>query len=90
MSLSLPSVRASRAVVIGAVTAASALVAGCENPRQLAYLNDQMNQAAEAVANIRNNMSGMQSSIDSLTLVVAKQDSTITRLAAATNVQIVK
>ena len=90
MSLSLPSVRASRAVVIGAVTAASALVAGCENPRQLAYLNDQMNQAAEAVANIRNNMSGMQSSIDSLTLVVAKQDSTIARLAAATNVQIVK
>lgn len=90
MSPSLPSVRASRAVVIGAVTVASALVAGCENPRQMAYLNDQMNQAAEAVANIRNNMSGMQSSIDSLTLVVAKQDSTIARLAAATNVQIVK
>ena len=84
------SVRSRHALVIGAITAASAFVAGCDNPRQAAYLNEQMNQAAEAVANIRTNMSGLQLSIDSLTLVVAKQDSTIARLAAATNVQIVK
>jgi hypothetical protein len=42
------------------------------------------------VADIRNTMSGMQDSIDSLRTVVAKQDSTIVKLAAATNVEIVR
>jgi hypothetical protein len=76
-----------RTLLIAAVTL---VPAGCSSPRQLAYLNDQMNQAAAAVADIRNTMSGMQDSIDSLRTVVAKQDSTIVKLAAATNVEIVR
>lgn len=83
MSLSL---RTTCAAVLGAIV----LAAGCSNPRQAAYMNDQMNQAAQAVADIRTNMAGLQSSIDSLALVVAKQDSTIAKLAAVTNVQVVK
>jgi len=76
-----------RLLLIAAVAIAPA---ACSNPRQLAYMNDQMNQAADAVADIRNTMSGMQDSIDSLRTVVAKQDSTIVKLAAATNVEIVR
>ena len=72
------------------VAAVTIVPAACSNPRQLAYLNDQLNQAADAVADIRNTMSGMQDSIDSLRTVVAKQDSTIVKLAAATNVEIVR
>ena len=76
-----------RAFIYFAVLAAAA---GCTNPREIAYLNEQMNQAADAIADVRTTMSNMQSSIDSLTLVVAKQDSTIGRIAIATNVQIIK
>lgn len=72
------------------VAAVAIMPSGCSNPRQLAYINDQLNQAADAVADIRNTMSGMQDSIDSLRTVVARQDSTIVKLAAATNVQIVR
>lgn len=74
-------------IIIGALVIAPA---GCTNPRQLAYVNEQMSQAADAVGEIRVNLSLLQSSIDSLKLVIAKQDSTIARLAAATNVTIVK
>ena len=79
--------RIRRAALLGAL---ATVAAACSNPRQLAYINDQMNQAAQAVADIRVNMSVLQSSIDSLAQVVAKQDSTIAKLAAVTNVQIVK
>jgi hypothetical protein len=82
--------RPRRALVASAVAVLAASAAGCTNPRQMAYLNDQLNQAADAVADIRTNMSIMQSSMDSLRLVVAKQDSIIAKIAAVTNVQIIK
>ena len=50
----------------------------------------QGNDRHSAVADIRANLAQMQSTIDSLTLVVAKQDSSIAKLAVATNVQIIK
>ena len=85
-----PSSRTRRAAILATVLASGGAIAACSNPRQAAYLNDQMNQAADAIADVRTNMSILQSSIDSLKLVAARQDSTIARLAAATNVQIVK
>ena len=81
------SFRARLAVLCGATVA---LAGGCSNPRQAAYINDQMTQAADAIADIRTNMAGLQSSIDSLRTIVAKQDSTIVKLAVATNVQVVR
>jgi len=85
-----PTFRSRRAAVVAGAFALVAVASACSNPRQAAYLNDQMNQAAEAVADIRTSMSVLQSSIDSLRMVVAKQDSTIAKIAAATNVQISK
>ncbi|MBM4194649.1 MAG: hypothetical protein FJ202_09775 [Gemmatimonadetes bacterium] len=79
--------RAARIAVLGGVTAAAS---GCMNPQALADIHEQLTQAADAVNDIRINMDVMRNTIDSLTIVVAKQDSTITRLATATNVQVVK
>ena len=90
MSRSAPAPRAPRIRTVFVIGALVLAPAGCANPRQLAYLNDQMNQAADAVGEIRVNLSILQSSIDSLKLVVARQDSTIAKIAAVTNVQIIK
>ena len=69
---------------------ALAPIASCTNPAALADLNNQLEQAADAVNDIRMNLATMQSTIDSLTLVITKQDSSIAKLAVATNVQIIK
>ncbi|MCC7195906.1 MAG: hypothetical protein IT356_10150 [Gemmatimonadaceae bacterium] len=53
-------------------------------------MQGQLLEAADAVNDIRVNMGAMQEKLDSLTIVVAKQDSTIERLANATGVQVMK
>lgn len=65
-------------------------LSSCANPAALAELYNQLEQAGDAVNDIRMNLATMQSTIDSLTLVVTKQDSSIAKLAVATNVQIIK
>lgn len=78
-----------RSLVVLALLSAATL-SGCAAPQALAELQEQLNQAADAVNDIHVNMSVMQSTIDSLNVVVAKQDTTIARLANATGVQIIK
>jgi hypothetical protein len=69
---------------------AAGTASGCTSPRALAALNEQLNQAADAVYDIRMNLSYMQGTIDSLRTVVARQDTLITRLANAAGIQILK
>jgi hypothetical protein len=83
-----PAIR-SRAAALAALGAAL-LSGGCVSPNALADLQNQLNQAADAVNDIRVNLSIMQETIDSLKTVVARQDTTISRLANATGVQVVK
>lgn len=73
-----------------AALAAALMSGGCMSPNALADVHSQLNQAADAVNDIRVNMSMMQETIDSLKTVVARQDTTISRLANATGVQVVK
>lgn len=73
--------------------AAAVLVAatpGCTTPRSLALLNEQLNQAADAMNTLRMSMDDLQTSLDSLRTVVAKQDTTIQRLATAAGIAVVK
>lgn len=80
-----------RAIPVRALLAAVVVAAtGCESPKALVQLQQQLDEAADAVNDIRVNMSVMQDTIDSLRIVAAKQDSTIFRLANATGVQIIK
>ena len=74
---------------VAALTLTCAM-SGCANPRSLALIQEQLNQAADAVNDIRVTMSVMQSTIDSLVTVVSRQDSTISRLANAAGVPIGK
>jgi hypothetical protein len=77
-----------RTVVILALLA---VVAGaCTSPNALADLQGQLNEAADAINDVRVNMSLLQEQVDSLKIVVAKQDTTISRLANAANIQVVK
>lgn len=78
-----------RMVALAALGAALA-TSGCMSPNALADVHGQLNQAADAVNDIRVHMSMMQETIDSLKTVVARQDTTISRLANATGVQVVK
>jgi hypothetical protein len=62
----------------------------CTTPNSLAALNDQLTQAADAMNDLRMNMAALQGSLDSLTLAVQKQDTTIARLANAAGIPIAK
>lgn len=83
--------RAFRARAAAIVAVGAALLAGgCTSPNALAELHGEVNQAADAVNDIRVNLSILQETIDSLRIVVARQDTTISRLATATGVQVAK
>jgi adenylosuccinate lyase len=90
--MTLPAFRAIARLRPAALVAlcAAFLSGGCVSPNALAELQGQLNQAADAVNDIRVNLSIMQETLDSLRTVVAKQDTTIARLANATGVQVVK
>jgi outer membrane lipoprotein SlyB len=76
-----------RLAVIALVTLT---IAGCTTPNSLAALNDQLQQAADAMNDLRMNMGTLETSLDSLRIVVAKQDTTIGRLANAAGIPIAK
>ena len=86
----MPSARRRPAAVAVIALFCAAAVSGCASPPALAGLQEQLNQAADAVNDINISLSVMQTSIDSLTVVVAKQDTTIARLANAAGIQIIK
>jgi hypothetical protein len=92
LTLSRRGIAASAAFAAFRVLAAASLflAAGCVSPEAMLKLEAELAQAADAVNELRINSSIMQTTLDSLTVVVAKQDSTIFRLANATGVQVVK
>jgi hypothetical protein len=77
-----------RLAIIGVITLAA--MSGCTTPNGLAALNDRLNEAADAVNALNMNIAALQTSIDSLNIVVAKQDTTIGRLANAAGIPIAK
>ena len=77
-----------RLAIIGVITLTA--MSGCTTPNGLAALNDRLNEAADAVNDLRMNISTLQGSLDSLNIVVAKQDTTIGRLANAAGIPIAK
>lgn len=68
-------------VRIGAAAVALALFAGCRSPSQDAYLIEQLRQMADELNASRQQTSDIQTQLDSLRVVVARQDTLLTRLA---------
>lgn len=67
-----------------------AVLGGCASPEAMVKLEGELDQAANAINDLRLQLSTMQATIDSLTIVAAKHDTTIFRVANATGVQIAK
>lgn len=84
----VPIVRAWRVVLAAALPIAAT---GClTSPKAEALRQQQMQEAADAINDLRVTESMLAGTLDSLRVVVAKQDSTIARLANVTGVIVVK
>jgi outer membrane murein-binding lipoprotein Lpp len=71
---------------LGATAMALALFAGCRSPQQDAFLIEQLRQMADELNASRQQTADIQSQLDSLRGVVARQDTLLTRLAGMAGV----
>jgi hypothetical protein len=67
-------------------TAAALVLAGCTNPRTEANVASALNDAANEIGGLKNDLALLQTQMDSLRTTVAKQDTLITRILAVTNI----
>ena len=65
-----------------------ASIAACANPRTETNVAQALNDAANEIGGLKNDIANLQTQLDSLRDVMAKQDSTIARIAAANNIPI--
>lgn len=66
--------------------AALASVAGCRSPQSDAYLLEQLKQMADELNASRQQTADLQTQLDSLRVMVAKQDTLLTKLAGMAGV----
>ena len=64
--------------------------AACANPRAEANVATALNDAANEIGGLKNDLGQIQLELDSLRTIVAKQDTTITHLAAVANMPITR
>ncbi len=81
-------IRARRLVILAAVCAA---IAGCvQSPATAARQAQQFNDIGDQLNELRTENATLESIVDSLRTVIAKHDTTMSRLASATGVVVVK
>jgi hypothetical protein len=81
----------SRSIRCAALMAATAAVSGClTSPKAEAARQQQMLELGDVVNDLRIATSELNTTLDSLRTVIAKQDTTIARLANVTGVVVVK
>jgi septal ring factor EnvC (AmiA/AmiB activator) len=71
-----------------AFAAAAPIFAACGNPRTEANVAQALNDAANEISGLKNDIAQLSTEIDSLRQIVVKQDSNIARIAAANNIPI--
>ena len=81
--------RATRLLAL-ALVPITLLAAACANPRAEANVATALNDAANEIGGLKNDLAQIQVEIDSLRTMVAKQDTTIAHLAAVANVPITR
>ncbi|MFI5309735.1 MAG: hypothetical protein ACHQQ3_00765 [Gemmatimonadales bacterium] len=80
-----------RLLCVTSLVALPCAMAGClTSPKTEALRQAQMQEAADAINDLRVTTSTLEGTLDSLRYVVAKQDTTIARLANVTGVVVVK
>lgn len=60
--------------------------AGCSNARTTANMAQAMNDAANEISGLKNDLADLQTQLDSLRTIQAKQDTLITRIMAVNNI----
>ncbi|HXT17430.1 MAG TPA: hypothetical protein VN706_17450 [Gemmatimonadaceae bacterium] len=73
-------------LVSAAVVAIVAIVAGCSNPRSEANVAQALNDAANEISGLKNDLAQLQTELDSVRMTVAKQDTLIGRIMAVNNI----
>ena len=63
-----------------------AALSGCVNPRAEANVAQALNDAANEIAGLKNDLAVLQTQLDSLREMVAKQDTVIGRLAEVNHI----
>jgi septal ring factor EnvC (AmiA/AmiB activator) len=66
----------------------TSIVAACGNPRAEANTAQALSDAANEIGGLKSDLAQLQSDMDSLRTVLAKHDSTISRIAAVNNIPI--
>ena len=69
-----------------ALAASLVVLSGCVNPRAEANVAQALNDAANEMAGLKNDLATLQTQLDSLREIVAKQDTVIGRLAEVNHV----
>jgi hypothetical protein len=70
------------------LTGAALIAAGCSNPRSEAAVAQALDDAANEIGGLKNDIAMLQNQVDSLRTIVAKQDTNIVHIAAVNNVPI--
>jgi len=79
-----------RPLGLSTLLGAMMLSASCANPRTEANVAQALNDAATEISGLKNDISDLQSQMDSLRTILAKQDSTISRIADVNHIPIVR
>jgi prefoldin subunit 5 len=64
--------------------------AACGNPRSEAAVAQALNDAASEINGLKSDLADLQSQMDSLRTMVAKHDTTISRMAEANHIPIAR
>ena len=68
------------------VACAALLATGCANPRAEANMAQALNDAANEIGGLKSDIAQIQTDLDSLRQVVAKQDTIISRIAEVNHI----
>jgi hypothetical protein len=66
------------------------LLSACGNPRSEAAVAQALNDAASEINGLKGDLADLQAQMDSMRTILAKQDTTITRMAAANHIPIAR
>ena len=75
-----------RLIRVLAVVCATAAAASCTTPREQAAVAQALNDAANEIGGLKSDVAQLQSDLDSLRQVVAKQDTIISRIAEVNHI----
>jgi hypothetical protein len=79
----------SRCLALASAVCLAPVLAGC-NPRADANVAQALNDAANEIGGVKSDIAQLESEIDSLRVVIAKQDTTIQHIAAVYNIPIIR